>query len=61
MELTQKQKMPTGRLYHANDPEIQADQQSAKAWMVRYNAALGATPDGRRELDFMGILLLRGV
>ena len=34
--------MLAGRLYHADDPEIQADQQSAKEWMVRYNAALGA-------------------
>src|ERR1700720_615271 len=50
MEQTQKQKMLASQLYHANDPEIQADQQSAKAWMVRYNAALGATADERREL-----------
>jgi maltose O-acetyltransferase len=50
MEQTQKQKMLAGQLYHAGDPEIQADQQSAKAWMVRYNAALGATGDERREL-----------
>jgi maltose O-acetyltransferase len=42
--------MLAGQLYHAGDPEIQADQQAAKAWMVRYNAALGATPDQRREL-----------
>jgi hypothetical protein len=50
MEQTQKQKMLASQLYHANDPEIQADQQSAKAWMVLYNAALGATADERREL-----------
>ena len=50
MKQTQKQKMLAGELYHANDPEIQADQQSAKAWMVRYNAALGAAADERREL-----------
>jgi len=50
MEQTQKQKMLAGQLYHANDPEIQADQQSARAWMLRYNAALGATADERREL-----------
>ena len=50
MNQTQKQKMLAGQLYHGNDPEIQADQQSAKAWMVRYNAALGATADERREL-----------
>jgi maltose O-acetyltransferase len=40
MEQTQKQKMLAGQLQHAGDPEIQAAQQSAKAWMVRYNAAL---------------------
>ncbi len=50
MEHTQKQKMLAGQLYHASDPEIQADQQSAKAWMVRYNAALGATAHERGEL-----------
>jgi maltose O-acetyltransferase len=50
MEQTQKQKMLAGQLYHANDPQIQSDQQSAKAWMVRYNAAIAATVDERREL-----------
>src|ERR1700735_2557008 len=50
MEQTQKQKMLAGQLYHAGDPEIQADQQSAKAWMGRYNAALGSTTEERREL-----------
>src|SRR6202020_3434066 len=50
MQHTQKQKMLAGQLYQANDPEIQADQQSAKAWVGRYNAALGATADERREL-----------
>ena len=34
MEQTEKQKMLAGQLYHANDPEIQADQRSAMAWMV---------------------------
>jgi len=50
MDQTQKKRMLTGQIYFAHDPQIQADQQSAKAWMVRYNAALGATPDERREL-----------
>jgi maltose O-acetyltransferase len=50
MEQTQKQNMLAGQLYHASDPEIQSDQQSAKAWIVRYNAALGATADEHREL-----------
>ena len=50
MEQTQKQKMLAGQIYHAGDPEIQADQQSAKVWMARYNAALGDTPIKRGEL-----------
>jgi maltose O-acetyltransferase len=50
LEQTEKQKMLAGQLYHANDPEIQADQESAKAWMTRYNASLGATSEERREL-----------
>ncbi len=50
MEQTQKQKMLAGRLYHAGDPEIQADQKSAKVWMASYNAALGDTPLKRGEL-----------
>ena len=29
MQQTQKQKMLAGQLYHAGDPEIQSDQQSA--------------------------------
>jgi maltose O-acetyltransferase len=50
MEQTQKQKMLAGQLYRADDPEIQADQQSAKEWMVRYNATLSATAGERRQL-----------
>jgi maltose O-acetyltransferase len=50
MEQTQKQKMLAGQLYHAGDPEIQSDQKAAKDWMVRYNAALGASADVRREM-----------
>jgi maltose O-acetyltransferase len=47
---TEKQKMLAGELYHAGDPELQADQAAAKAWMVRYNAALGASAAERRLL-----------
>src|SRR3954453_15430069 len=47
---TEKQKMLAGELYRAGDPEIQADQAAAKAWMVRYNAALGASAADRRAL-----------
>ena len=42
--------MSAGELYHAGDPEIQADQATAKTWMVRYNAALGASAAERRAL-----------
>jgi maltose O-acetyltransferase len=47
---TEKQKMLAGELYHAGDPEIQADQAIAKTWMVRYNAALGESAAERRAL-----------
>jgi maltose O-acetyltransferase len=47
---TEKQKMLAGELYRAGDPEIQADQATAKSWMVRYNAALGALAAERRAL-----------
>jgi maltose O-acetyltransferase len=47
---TEKQKMLAGELYRAGDPEIQADQAAAKSWMVRYNAALGASAAERRVL-----------
>src|SRR6185436_20023497 len=36
---TEKQKMLAGGLYDAGDPELQADQQAASAWMERYNAS----------------------
>ena len=47
---TEKQKMLAGELYRPGDPEIQADQAAAKSWMVRYNAALGASAAERRAL-----------
>lgn len=50
MSPTEKQKMLAGELYRPGDPELQADQAAAKAWMVRYNAALGETPAVRRAL-----------
>ena len=50
MTMTEKQKMLAGELYRPGDPELQADQATAKAWMVRYNAALGETPAVRRDL-----------
>ena len=48
--MSEKQKMLAGELYRAGDPEIQADSAAAKAWMVRYNAALAASPAERRAL-----------
>lgn len=50
MSSMEKQKMLSGELYRPGDPELQADQAAAKAWMVRYNAALGETPAMRRAL-----------
>jgi maltose O-acetyltransferase len=50
MHDSEKKKMLAGQLYHAGDSEIQADQAAAKAWMVRYNAALGASADERRSI-----------
>ncbi|SHH15631.1 sugar O-acetyltransferase [Bradyrhizobium erythrophlei] len=47
---TEKEKMLAGELYHAGDPEIQADQAIAKAWMVHYNGSLAASAAERREL-----------
>jgi maltose O-acetyltransferase len=47
---TEKQKMLAGELYHAGDPEIQADQAAAKTWMVRYNASLASSAAERRTL-----------
>ena len=45
---SEKQKMLAGELYHANDPELEADRSTAAAWIVRYNAALSAS-DGDRH------------
>ncbi len=50
MTLGEKIKMLAGELYNPADAEIQADQAAAKAWMVRYNAALADPPAQRRGL-----------
>src|SRR5450631_3033089 len=42
--------MLAGELYHASDPELQRDQAASRAWMVRYNAALGASDADRHAL-----------
>ena len=41
--------MLAGELYRPADPEIQADQAAAQAWLARYNA-LGRSSDERRAL-----------
>lgn len=48
--MTEKEKMLAGELYRPGDSEIQAEQTANKAWMVRYNAAAGASADDRRAL-----------
>ena len=50
MTRSEKDKMLAGELYRPGAPEIQADQAETKAWLVRYNAALGATAAMRRAL-----------
>ncbi len=50
MSRTEKDKMLAGELYRPGDAEIQADQAATKAWLVRYNAALGASTVDRRAL-----------
>ncbi|MCQ4306405.1 sugar O-acetyltransferase [Pseudomonas stutzeri] len=50
MSMSEKQKMLAGELYQPGDAELQADQAAAKAWMVRYNAALGETAAVRRAM-----------
>jgi maltose O-acetyltransferase len=47
---TEKQKMLAGELYRAGDAELAKDRSTAGAWMVRYNASLGATSAERRAL-----------
>jgi maltose O-acetyltransferase len=47
---SEKEKMLAGELYRPGDAEIQADQAANKAWLVRYNAALGQSATERRAL-----------
>ena len=42
--------MLAGELYRADDPQLQADQATAAAWMTRYNASLDKSDDERRAL-----------
>lgn len=50
MHPSEKQKMLAGELYHASDPELQADLAASMAWLARYNAALGLPVAERRRL-----------
>src|SRR6201995_1850212 len=47
--MTEKQKMLAGELYRP-DAELGAEQAAAKAWMVRYNAALALPVSERHAL-----------
>lgn len=50
MARTEMQKMLAGELYDAGAPDIQAALAANHRWLVRYNAALGASPAERRAL-----------
>ena len=50
MSRSEKDKMLAGELYDPSDQEIQSDSAATKVWLVRYNAALAATPTERRAL-----------
>lgn len=47
---TEKQKMLSGEAYRPGDPELAADAQRAREWMVHYNTTLAASPEERRKL-----------
>ncbi len=47
---TERQKMLSGRLYQAGDPDLAAERQAAAAWIVRYNAALALGVEQRLAL-----------
>ena len=47
---TEKDKMLAGELYDAGDPILQAELAATHSWLVRYNAALAASPAERRML-----------
>lgn len=50
MGQSEKEKMLSGAAYDPGDAQLQAEQAAAKAWMVRYNAALAEPPAVRRSL-----------
>ena len=50
MTRSEREKMIAGDVYAPGDAELVAEQASAKAWMIRYNAALADSPTARRDL-----------
>lgn len=50
MAPSEKEKMLSGQPYRPGDPQLQAEMAAAKAWMVRYNAALAESPAVRHAL-----------
>ena len=47
---TGREKLLAGEPYDAGDPALQAELAATHRWLVRYNAALGASASERREL-----------
>jgi maltose O-acetyltransferase len=47
---TEREKLLAGELYDAGDPALQTELAATHRWLVRYNAALGASASERREL-----------
>lgn len=47
---TEREKMLAGELYDPGDAALQAELAATHRWLVRYNAALGASASERREL-----------
>ena len=50
MNLSEKQKMLSGQLYHASCPELQAEQIANKHWMQRYNTSHELLNEARNGL-----------
>jgi hypothetical protein len=47
---TEREKLLAGELYDAGDPALQTELAATHRWLVRYNAALGASASERRGL-----------
>jgi maltose O-acetyltransferase len=50
MTRTEKDKMLSGELYNAADPELQAELEITRKWLARYNQSLAATDQDRHLL-----------